>query len=83
MSIYQWPLLFMTRRQICESTEQDSIERKVAFNICCPLTIIKYTLKKKKHHCLHAGKRGYAKRLTSVCGAEPAPRCELPFLKTL
>lgn len=49
MSIYQWPLLFMTRRQICESTEQDSIERKVAFNICCPLTIIKYTLKKKKN----------------------------------
>lgn len=72
----------MTRRQICESTEQDSIERKVAFNICCPLTIIKCTFK-KKHNCLHARKRGYAKRLTSVCGAEPVPRCELPFLKTL
>lgn len=42
----------MTRRQICESTEQDSIERKVAFNICCPLTIIKCTFKKNIIACM-------------------------------
>lgn len=37
-----------------------AVERKLAINNCCPLTKMN-----KHHHCLHAGKRSYAKRLTS------------------
>lgn len=47
--------------------KHDSVERKTIVNNCCPLNIIN-----KPHHCLHAGKRSYAKRLTSVCGAQTA-----------